>query len=273
MKKMRLGNTDEFLPVIGIGTWGMGGKFEADRSRDQDFVNSLIRAVDLGMTHIDTAEFYGAGHTEEIVGKALKEIGRERVFITSKIWPDHLKLKNAVKSIETTLKKLGTDHVDLYLVHWPSSVITVEETVETMNKLLEKGYTRYIGVSNFSKAQLEEAIKFSEAPIVCDQVRFNIQDRSAEENGLLDFCRKHAVTLTAYSPLNRMEFDFAVKKKLEEIARRRNAIWTQIALAWVVKKGALAIPKATSEKHLKENARAGDLDLSNEDMKYLESTH
>ncbi len=269
MKKIQLGNTDEFLPAIGIGTWGMGGKFEADYSRDRDFIEALVKAVDLGMTHIDTAEFYGAGHTEEIVGKALKEIGADRVFLTSKIWPDHLRLKDALNSIEISLKKLGTDHVDLYLVHWPSAELTIEETMETMNVILKKGYTRFIGVSNFSLNQLKEAIRFSKAPVVCDQVKFNIQDRTIEENGLLDFCKENHVTITAYSPLNRMDFDHALRKKLEEVAKRKNATLPQIALAWIVKKGALAIPKATSEKHLEENAKASDLELSDEDMEYL----
>lgn len=271
MKKIQLGNTSESLPVIGIGTWGMGGKFEADYSKDQEAVKALVRAVELGMMHIDTAEYYGAGHTEEIVGRALKEIGRKKVFITSKIWPDHLRVKDAINSIETTLKKLGTDHVDLYLVHWPSIELTIEETMKTMNELLKRGYTRYIGVSNFSVNQLKEAIRFSKAPIVCNQVRFNIQDRSAEESGLLDFCVNNHVTLIAYSPLNRMDFDSSLRKKLEGVAKRKNATWTQIALAWIVRKGALAIPKATDKKHLEENAKAGDLELSSEDMKYLES--
>ncbi len=271
MKKIQLGNTSEFLPAIGIGTWGMGGKFEADYSKDQEAIEALVKAVDLGMTHIDTAEYYGAGHTEEIVGKALKKIEVKKVFITSKIWPDHLRLKDAINSIEATLKRLGTDHVDLYLVHWPSSELTIEETMETMNELLKRGYTRYIGVSNFSVNQLKEAIRFSKAPVVCNQVRFNIQDRAAEESGLLDFCVENHVTLTAYSPLNRMDFDSPTRRKLEEVARHKNATWTQIALAWVVKKGALTIPKATSREHLEENAKAGDLELSNEDMEYLES--
>ncbi len=114
---MRLGKTEEMLPSVGIGTWGMGGEFESDFSKDNECVVALIRAVKLGMTHIDTAEFYGDGHTEEIVGRALEVIGRENVFVTSKLWPTHLDYSDAMNSIKNTLKKLGTDYLDLYLIH------------------------------------------------------------------------------------------------------------------------------------------------------------
>ncbi len=270
MKRMRLGSTNEYLTVVGLGTWEMGGGITPDFSRDDESVEAIRKAVKLGITHIDTAEYYGNGHTEEIVGRALKEINRDEVFITSKVWPNHLKLDDAVDSIERTLKRLGTDRVDLYLVHWPSTELGMEEVMETMNTLLEKGYTRYIGVSNFSIEQLKEAVKFSKAPIVCDQVLYNMDDRSVEREGLLDFCKENDVSIVAYSPLNRMSIDYFVRRKLKKVASKRNAAPSQIALAWLAKKGVFSIPKAVKEKHLKENAEAGEMVLSDEEMKELD---
>lgn len=269
LKKMRLGKSQEMLPVVGIGTWGMGGKFEADFSKDDKCVEALIKAVELGMTHIDTAEFYGEGHTEEIVGRALKIIEREQVFITSKLWPTHLKYSVAMNSIKESLRRIGTDHVDLYLIHWPPMDKTIEEAIDVMNAVLDAGYTRYIGVSNFSVSELEHALNRTKAPIVCNQVRYNVQEREIEESGLLDFCKSNDVSIVAYSPLNRMSFDSALKKRLEKIGNVHNASVTQVALAWLVKKGVFAIPKAIEEGHLVENSKAGNLELDDEEMKMV----
>ncbi len=268
MKKMKLGKTDEFLPVIGLGTWEMGGGISPDLSNDKESIRAIVKAVELGMTHIDTAEYYGSGHTEELVGKALKEIGRDKVFLTSKVWPNHLKMKDMLKSIEGSLKRLGTDHLDLYLIHWPPEDISITEAVKNINAALERGYTRYIGVSNFSVTQLKEAMEASKA-IVCNQVRYNIEDREIERSGLLDFCQKNGISVVAYSPLNRMGMSMTASK-LQKIAKDRNATPAQIALAWLVKKDVFAIPKAISEKHLVENARAGEIELTEEEMKFLD---
>ncbi len=269
MKKIELDKTGTYLPAVGIGTWGMGGKFEADRSNDDEAVQAIIEAVKLGMTHIDTAEFYGNGHTEEIVGKALKHLKREDVFITSKIWPTHLNYHDAFNSIETTLRKLGTDHVDLYLIHWPPTETTVEESMEIMNSILERGYTRYIGVSNFSIQEMKKAIKSSKAPIVCNQIKYNVEDRSAEESGLIDYCKSNGISVVAYSPLNRMEISETTKEKLKTIARNHNATMVQIALAWLISKDVFVIPKSIDKSHLVENARAGEITLSKADMEML----
>ncbi len=267
---MRLGKSQETLSCVGIGTWGMGGKFEADFSKDNECVEALIKAVELGMDHIDTAEFYGKGHTEEIVGRALKIIGRERVFVTSKLWLTHLERSIAINSIKESLRKIGTDHVDLYLIHWPPTKDkSIEEAVDVMNDILNAGYTRYIGVSNFSVSELERAMNRTKSRIVCNQVRYNVQDRSVEEPGLFDFCKSNNISIVAYSPLNRMEFDPSLKKRLEEVGKFHNASITQVVLAWLIKKGAFVIPKAIEEEHLVENAKSWSLELSDEEMEMI----
>ncbi len=267
---MELAKTGTYLPAVGLGTWGMGGKFEADRSNDEVAVRAIVKAVELGMTHIDTAEFYGNGHTEEIVGMALKQLKREELFITSKIWPTHLNYRDALNSISNTLKRLGTDHVDLYLIHWPSAETSIKNSIDIMNSILDKGYTRYIGVSNFSVVELEEAVENSKAPIVCNQIRYNVEDRSAEKSGLVEYCKGKNISVVAYSPLNRMEISESTRNKLKAIAKKHDATPAQIALAWLITKEVFVIPKAVDEKHLLENAKAGEITLSEDEMKMLE---
>ncbi len=269
MKKLELSKTGTYLPVIGLGTWGMGGKFKADLSEDKRCVDAILEAYELGMTHIDTAEFYGQTHTEEIVGRALSKLNREKVFITSKIWPTHLNRRDAMKAIKSTLKRLGTNHVDLYLIHWPSYEVSIEESMDIMNEILDNGFTRYIGVSNFSVSDLERALEHSKAPVVCNQVKYNIEDRSALDSGLIDYCKAHHVSVVAYSPLNRMEFSRRTQETLQKIALKRKMSIVQVALAWLSTQGVFSIPKSSQKSHILELARAGDIFLKEEDMEIL----
>ncbi len=138
-----------------------------------------------------------------------------------------------------------------------------------MNAILNAGYTRHIGVSNFSVGELKRAINRTKAPIVCNQVRYNIQDRSVEESGMIDFCKSNDISIVAYSPLNRMEFDGTLRRKLEKIGNAHGVSVAQVALAWLIKKGVFIIPKAIEEAHLVKNAKSGDLELSDEEMKMI----
>ncbi len=269
MMKFELGKTGIHLPAIGLGTWGMGGKFSADLSDDEKHVRAILKAVELGMTHIDTAEFYAQGHTEEIVGKALSRLKREDVFITSKIWPTHLNYKDALNSVKSTLKRLGTDHLDLYLIHWPSYEVSLEDSIDVMNAILDKGFTKYIGVSNFSVSDLDRVLNHSKAPIVCNQVKYNIEDRSALKSGLLDYCKSKGVSVVAYSPLNRMSFSSKTKIALQRVSKARDLTLVQVALAWLNTQGIFSIPKSSQEAHLLELSKAGDIILSEDEMKIL----
>ena len=139
-----------------------------------------------------------------------------------------------------------------------------------MNLILDEGHTRYIGVSNFSIQEMEEAIKNSKAPIICNQIKYNVEDRSAKSSGLIDYCKSKGISVVAYSPLNRMEISPLIKKKLETIARNRNATLVQIALAWLTTQGVFTIPKAIDESHLVENAKAGDIISTEEETNFVE---
>ncbi|MDK2786767.1 MAG: hypothetical protein PWQ80_1446 [Thermotoga sp.] len=267
-----LGRTGEKIPALGLGTWGIGGFETPDYSKDEEMVELLKTAIKMGYTHIDTAEYYGGGHTEELIGRAIKGFKREDLFIVSKVWPTHLKRDDLFRSLENTLKRLDTDYVDLYLIHWPNPEVPLEETLSAMAEGVRQGLIRYIGVSNFDRRLLEEAINKSEEPIVCDQVKYNIEDREPEKDGLLEFCQKNGITLVAYSPLRRTLLSEKVKTALENIAKNHNATVFQIMLAWLLAKpGVVAIPKAGRVEHLRENLEATKINLTEEEMKLLDS--
>jgi aryl-alcohol dehydrogenase-like predicted oxidoreductase len=151
-----LGGTHESIPVVGLGTWGIGGEFGPDPSRDEAGIEALQLGLDLDMKFIDTAEMYGAGHSEEVVARAL-EGRRDRVFVASKVSPRHFAYDDVLDAARRSLKRLGLKQMDLYQLHWPNPKIPVAETMQAMEKLVKEGLTRYIGVSNFSVEQMKEA--------------------------------------------------------------------------------------------------------------------
>jgi len=153
MEQFRIGKNGK-IDVLGFGTWRIGGGETADLSNDKFLIKSLKKAFELGYRLIDTAEYYGAGHTEELVGKALKDFNREEFFITSKVWSNHLHYEDVIKACEESLKRLQVKCIDLYLIHWPNPQIPIKETVSALEKLVEDGKIKYIGVSNFSVKEL-----------------------------------------------------------------------------------------------------------------------
>ena len=266
-----LGKTGRQIPALGLGTWGIGGFETPDYSKDEEYVQILEKAIEMGFTHIDTAEYYAAGHTEEIVGKAMKKFNRSDLFIVSKVWPNHLRERELLSSLENSLRRLQTNYIDLYLIHWPNPDIPLEETFTAMARAVDGGLIKYVGVSNFDRKLLEEAISKSKVPIVCDQVLYNVEERGPEKDGLLNFCQKEGITLTAYSPLNRGILSMRVKNELEKISKKYGATIFQIMLAWLISKNkVVAIPKAGRIEHLRENLKVLDLRLSEEEIRLID---
>ncbi len=266
-----LGKTGKMIPAIGLGTWGIGGFETPDYSRDDEYVELLKKAIEMGYTHIDTAEYYGAGHTEELVGRAIKFFRREDLFIVSKVWPNHLRRDDLLRSLEATLRRLDTDYVDLYLIHWPNPEVPLEETLDAMAEGVRMGLIKHVGVSNFDRDLLEEAVHKSREPIVCDQVLYNIEDRGPERTGLLQYCQENGITLVAYSPLKRTKLSEEARKVLERVASKHGATIYQVMLAWLISKPAVvAIPKAGSLEHLRENLEALNLKLTEEELAELD---
>jgi diketogulonate reductase-like aldo/keto reductase len=254
----------EEIPVLGVGTWGM-----AERPGHRlDEIAALQMAVDLGMTVIDTAEMYAGGAAEELVAEALGDRRRE-IFLVSKVLPQHATRRGTISSCEASLRRLKTDRLDLYLLHWRGTV-PLDETLEAFEALKQGGKIRYSGVSNFDVDDMEELFSLSNASalVATNQVLYNVKHRGIEY-ALLPWCRTRRIPITAYSPLDqgRLTHDPAMKA----IAARQDATVAQVALAWVLRQeGVVAIPKAAHFDRVRENRGALDIELTAEDLDELD---
>jgi len=251
------------IPVLGQGTWEMG----EDPAKRKDEVAALRLGLDLGMTLIDTAEMYGEGGAEEAVGEAIAG-RRDEVFLVSKVYPHNATRKGAVAACERSLKRLKTDYLNLYLLHWIGSV-PVAETLEAFQQLTRDGKILDYGVSNFDKDDIEEAFALpGGGEIVTDQVLYNLQHRGIEWD-LLPWCREHRMPIVAYSPIQQGKM--LRDKQLKLVASRLDATPAQVALAWLLSQdGVVAIPKASNPAHVRENRAALELKLTKEDLTELD---
>jgi diketogulonate reductase-like aldo/keto reductase len=257
------------IPVIGLGTWEVGGDRSPDYSQDDEIIEAFRAALELGYNHIDTAEMYGGGHTEELVGQAIRGIKRQDLFITSKVWPDNLHYQDVLDAAAGSLKRLGTDYLDLYLIHWPNASVPLDETFRALNELVERGRVRHLGVSNFNLRQLKQARQLSQTRLFGNQVPYSLFHREYANNGVLEYCQENDLLVTAYTPIEKGRVaDNAV---LKEIAAKYNATPVQVALSWLVQQPqVIAIPMSTNRKHLAENLEAAELELSKEDIHRLD---
>jgi diketogulonate reductase-like aldo/keto reductase len=265
------------IPVLGMGTWGMGGSWEKDTEHDREEIAALKAGLKLGMTHIDTAERYGQGHAEELVGKAINGFPRKGIFITTKVWTDNLAHDDLISSAKKSLKRLGTNYVDLYLIHGPNPQIPIKETVEAMDYLVKKRMTRFIGVSNFFVKQLREAQNFAQNRIVANQIEYNLLVRNKGihtdnmESEIIPYCQENGIMVIAWRPLGKGNIARHGIRLLDELSRKYGKTQAQIALNWLIsKEGIITIPKATSTEHQKENLGALGWSLRPEDAQKLD---
>jgi diketogulonate reductase-like aldo/keto reductase len=258
------------IPKIGFGTWQIGGRGTADPSTDEQSLAALHSALVLGYTHFDTAEAYAAGHAEELLGQAIREMAvpRQTVFITSKVSPSHLQYDEVLRCCEASLRRLQMDYLDLYLIHWPQVGMKLPETFRALNKLVQDGMVRHLGVSNFNLKQLKQSVALCETPLFTNQVSYSIPDRKYAKNGVLAYCQENGILLTAYSPVKRRAV--ASSRKLKAIAQERDLTSQQIALAWLATQPqVITIPMSFNPQHQAENLAAADLVLSAEEMERL----
>jgi 2,5-diketo-D-gluconate reductase B len=234
------------IPAIGFGTWRLSGRECSDGVAD---------ALAAGYRHVDTARMYG---NEEEVGRGLRASGVDRgsVWLTTKVWPDDLPPERVRASLERSLRALGTNYVDLFMIHWPNPRVPLAATLEAMTALRDEGRTREIGVSNFTSAQFREALDL--APVVVNQVEYHpFLDQSA----VLEVCRERNVELTAYRPLAKGEV--TSDRTIADIAAAHDAAPAQVTLAWLVgQERVSAVPKASSPERRRENLGALDLELT-----------
>ncbi|HNQ59464.1 MAG TPA: aldo/keto reductase [Bacteroidales bacterium] len=269
--------SDYNVPAVGLGTWEMGGGEQADYSHDRHWITIIRSAIENGLTHIDTAEMYGNGHTEELVGEAIKGFPRQNLFITTKVWLTHLRSNDLFSSFEKSLRQLQTDYIDLYLVHHPNPDIPLEETLMAMNRLVEQKRVRAIGVSNFDISLIKEAVRISSVPISAVQIEYSLLARNSgiytqnQEKEIIPYCQENQIAVIAWRPLGKTNYiRLATNDVIKKIAEKYHATPAQIALIWLIaQKNILAIPKTGSLEHLIENSKASDIDLSMEDGKLL----
>jgi diketogulonate reductase-like aldo/keto reductase len=259
------------LPAIGFGTWTIGGSMTADHSHDDEGIARIREAVEIGYTHIDTAEMYGGGHTEELVGRALEDHDRGSLFITTKVSPSHLSYAEVHRAIERSLSRLKTDYVDLYLIHWPNPSVPLSQTFRALNELVEQGIVRHLGVSNFSARDTESARKLAATPLLTNQVEYSLLNREPDENGVRNYCEEHGVFLTAYEPLGKGRLPGAAQ--YEPVAAKYGISVSELGLAWLVAKPfVITIPKSTNPQHMRANFAAADIRISAEDLAALDQT-
>jgi diketogulonate reductase-like aldo/keto reductase len=255
------------VAIIGQGTWYI------DESDRETAISGLRRGLDLGMSHIDTAEMYGSGAAEELVGAAIAG-RRDETFLVSKVLPDNASRNGTIAACERSLKRLKTDRLDCYLLHWRGRH-PLEDTIAAFEELRAEGKILSWGVSNFDVADLNEIRRIAGGHPVCNQVLYHLRERAIEQ-AVLPWCEENGVAVVAYSPFGHVrgfpEPRSPGGRVLKDIADRRNATPRQVALAFLMRRPLLfAIPKASNPKHAEENAGAGALDLSDEEIARIDA--
>lgn len=261
MKEHAFGPTGSYVSAIGQGTWKL------EFSPRGEAIAALRAGIDLGMTHIDTAEMYGMGAAETIIAEAIQG-RRAEVFLVSKVHPDNASRNGVLAACEASLRRLGTDHLNCYLLHWPSSY-PLEETLGAFDELVRAGKIRSWGVSNFDVKGLEEVVKIAgPGRLACNQVLYHLDQRDIEHD-VLPWCEAHQVAVVGYTPFGKGTFPPRGQEGqvLESIAKKYDVSARNVALAFLTRRPSLfAIPKASNVAHTRDNARAGQLTLTAEDI-------
>ena len=296
METRRLGNSDLELTVVGLGCWLMG-KSEWHDVHDEQSVRAIHAALDAGINWVETAEVYGSGHTEELIGRVLAERGREEVLVATKVWAGNLTAEGVPAALERSLQRLQTDYVDLYQIHRPSSEIPLSETMEALVKEQQKGTLRHIGVSNFTVEQMQEALQYG--PIVSSQPAYSLFFRYVESREV-PFCLENNIGILPYSPLaqglltgkftrdwrpagdDNRRFNLLFREPtygvaleqvevLREIGARYGKTPGQVAIRWMIQQPAItsAIVGARNEAHVADNLGAAGWELAPEDVAAL----
>ena len=242
------------IPVIAYGTWDI---------KEENVGAKVDIALKAGYNHIDTAEGY---HNEAGIGETLKNYEREELFITSKVLPSNLNYESVIKACKSSLERLGTDYLDLYLIHWPNPAISLRETLQAMKYLRDQGLVKNIGVSNFSVYQLKVALKITPVPITVNQVEFHPW---LYEKELLEVCNQNDVVVEASAPLARTEV--LKDETILELAAKYDKSPAQIVLKWELEKGIVPLPKSRSRDHIEENLKLFDWELETEDIEKIDN--
>lgn len=267
MKTRAFGWSGVPVPVVGQGTWGMGDS----RAKRASEAAALRLGLDLGLTHLDTAEMYGRGGAEEVVAEAIRGRRRDELFIVSKVLPENASRRGTIAACEASLRRLEIDHLDLYLLHWAGRH-PVGDTMQAMEELVAAGKIRFLGVSNFDVDELRQAkAALGKERLACNQVLYNLGERGIERD-LIPFCDAEGIAVVGYTPFGNLPAARSKEGKvLDGIAQRLGRTVRQIVLAFLTRQpGLFAIPKAGKLEHVRENAGA-DVELSPDDVAAIDA--
>ena len=266
MRNKAFGRTGRDVPTIGQGTWDIP---EAG-ARADEAKRAVRRGIELGMTHLDTAEMYGAGAVEEFLGEAIAGIPRESLFVASKVLPSNASLRGTIRACEQSLQRMNLDYVDLYMLHWPSEH-PLEETMRALATLVEQGKARFVGVSNFDVDEMLEAqALLGDVPLSCNQVLYHLRERGVEHR-LIPMAKDSGIPVVAYTPFGRGRFP-RTSAVLEEIAQKHRATTRQVILAFLTRESnVFTIPKASRTEHVEENAGASNVLLDARDIEAIDA--
>ncbi|MCU1234888.1 MAG: aldo/keto reductase [Candidatus Solibacter sp.] len=258
------------VPIIGQGTWMIEGSADAERRA----IEALRVGIDLGLTHIDTAEMYGSGRAEEITGKAIAG-RRDEIFLVSKVLPSNASYDGTLRACERSLQRLGTDHLDVYLLHWESSH-PIRETMRAMEHLIDQKLIRYTGVSNFDVDQVKEAqAALRHHRLAANQVLYHLRERGIERK-LIPYCAEQQIAIVAYTPFGQSKFpraDSPGGRVLAGIAKRRGRTVRQVILSFLTRiENVFTIPKSSSPEHTRENAGGMGWTLTPDEIAAIDRT-
>ncbi len=256
MNKVKLNNNYE-MPIIGLGTW---------RSSNDDAYTAVLAALKAGYRHIDTAAVYG---NESGVGKAIKDSGvkREEIFVTTKLWNGDQGYESTLKAFETSLKKLGLDYVDLYLIHWFKGYDNSLSSYRAMEELYRQGKVKAIGVSNYNVHHIQHLLDNVEIKPMVNQVETHV---TVQNHFLHDFCKKNGIQMEAYAPLMSRKIDWLLENEtLKEIAKKHDKSVPQIAIRWLIERGIVVIPKSITPSRIEANFNVFDFNLDSDDMQKI----
>jgi diketogulonate reductase-like aldo/keto reductase len=259
------------IPVLGLGTWLLGGnKIRDPKNDDKGQIEGIKTAIEMGITHIDTAENYAEGRSEELVGTAIKGFDRKKLFLASKIDSSHLHHDDVMNAFANSLRRLNTEYLDLYMIHAPNDAVPLAETMNALNMLADQGRVKHIGVSNFKTERLKEAQRYTSHPIVVNQVYYNVRSRQPESDGLLSYCQQHDIFLEAYRPLDKGTLETASIPLMQQLAKKYNKTTTQIALNWLMsQKNVIILAKMITKSHIEENIGATGWEMEPEDIELI----
>jgi len=269
MKKLASGFT---LPALALGTWGMGGRHErmADYPDEAKDIAAIQKAYELGIRRFDTAQMYAEGYSEEILGKALHDVARADIFVTSKVSPEHLQYEGVIRSLEESLERLNMEYLDLYLIHKPNHEIPISETMKAFDALMTQGRIKNIGVSNFSVESLQEAQACSMHPIRLNQVHYNLLFREPVTKGLLAYCQQNDIFLEAWRPVQQGSLCQQGTKIVDDMAAKYGKTPAQIAINWLLGQDhVVTLFKSSDIAHVKENIGALGWSLEPDDAALL----